>query len=320
MTNWRASSGPNAAARREELLTRARHYFSTRNMLAVDGPALSPYAVTDPNIDSFAARSVTGQDYFLRPSPEYWMKRLLADGYPDIYSICRVFRGGESGKRHIPEFTMAEWYRLGFELHDIIEDTIGFIAACLGESRLADNVAQYEYVGAFQELAGVNALEDTVDQLARACNSDARLESEIGSDRSTWLDLILSTIIAPQFAGDRLTVLLHFPASQACMARLCIDDQRVADRFEVFFGDLEIANGYVELTDAEEQRLRFDQDLEVRRQAGRPVFPQDHRLLAALDSGLPDCAGVAVGIERLQMVLAKTDDIGDVVTFNPETS
>ena len=320
MTDWRPSSGPGAAARREELLTRARHYFSVQDMLAVDTPALNRYAVTDPNIDSLAVRSGSGQDYFLHTSPELWMKRLLADGYPDIYSICRVFRDGESGRRHIPEFTLAEWYRLGFDLSAIIDDTVRFIAACLDVPRLAEHVTLYEYVDAFQELAGVDALEDTVDQLSQACDADAGLKAAIGIDRSTWLDLILSTIIAPQFAGDRLTVLRHYPANQASMARLCPDDKRFADRFEVFRGDLEIANGYVELTDAEEQRQRLDHDLEVRQQTGRPAFPQDHRLLAALESGLPDCAGVAVGIERLQMVLDKTDDIANVVTFNAETS
>ena len=320
MTNWRPSSGPGAAMRREQLLARARHYFSAQDMLAVDTPALNRYAVTDPNIDSLTVHCGVGQDYFLQTSPEYWMKRLLADGYPDIYSICRVFRDGESGRRHIPEFTMAEWYRLGFGLGEIIDDTIAFIVACLGEPQLAESVMRYDYAEAFSKFAGIDMFAASSDELASCCNADASLQSAIGAHRDIGLDLILSTIIAPQFTGDRLTVLRHYPASQASMARLCTDDRRVADRFEVFFGDLEIANGYVELTDVAEQRQRLDQDLETRQQAGRPTFPQDHGLLAALESGLPDCAGVAVGIERLQMIMDKTDDISDVVTFNPETS
>jgi len=320
MTDWQPSSGPTVAVRRAELLQRARHYFSGQNVLAVDTPALSRCAGTDPNLDSLAVRSNTGNDYFLHTSPEFCLKRMLADGYPDIYSICRVFRDGESGKRHLPEFTMAEWYRLDFDFSAIIDDTVGFIAACLNLPRLAENVARYEYADAFQELAGVDALEGTVDQLSRVCDSDARLRSEIGANRSTWLDLIMSTIIAPQFAGDQLTVVRHYPASQASLARLCPDDERVADRFEVFCGDLEIANGYVELTDAEEQQRRFDQELESRQRTGRSVPPQDHRLIAALESGLPDCAGVAVGVERLQMILDKTDDVSNVVTFSAETS
>jgi len=302
------------------MLERARQYFSTQNVLPVDTPALGPYATSDPNIHSLAVRMQAGVDTFLQTSPESYMKRLLASGYPDIYSICRVFRGNEAGKRHSPEFTLAEWYRLGFDLNAIIDDTVRFIAACVDAPRLADNVAQYDYVGAFQEFAGVDALEDTVDKLSRVCDSDERLESEIGLDRSTWLDLILSTVVTPQFSHDQLTVLRHYPADQAALARLCPDNDRFADRFEVFCGDLELANGYVELTDAAEQRQRMDQDIKTRQQEGYNDLFADEMLLAALEAGLPDCAGVAVGMERLQMVLDQTDDIRDVVTFGSETT
>ena len=320
MTDWRPSSSPAAASRRAELLQRARHYFAGQNILAVDTPALSRSAGTDPNIDSLAVRPNVGNDYFLHTSPEFCMKRLLADGYPDIYSICRVFRDGESGRRHIPEFTMAEWYRLGFDLPAIIEDTLQFIASCLEEPELTERVIQFDYVEAFRRFADIDVYEASADELVRRYGDDERLKSVIGEDRQAQLDLILSTVIVPRFAHNQLTVVRHYPAAQASLARLCPGDKRVADRFEVFCGDLELANGYVELTDAEEQQQRFGQDLELRRQQGRPVRPQDHRLIAALKSGLPDCAGVAVGIERLQMVMDKTDDISDVVTFTPETS
>ncbi len=320
MTDWRPSSDPAAASRRAELLQRARHYFAGQDILAIDTPALSRSAGTDPNVDNLTVRPNAGNVYFLHTSPEFCMKRLLADGYPDIYSICRVFRDGESGRRHIPEFTMAEWYRLGFDLPAIIEDTLQFIAACLDEPALIDSVIQFDYAEAFQGFANVDVYEASADELVLGYSDDARLKSIMGEDRQALLDLILGTVIAPQFARNQLTVVRHYPAAQASLARLCPGDKRVADRFEVFCGDLELANGYVELTDAEEQRQRFHQDLELRQQTGRPLRPQDHRLLAALESGLPDCAGVAVGIERLQMVLDKTDDISDVVTFTPETS
>jgi len=320
MTDWRPSSSPAAASRRAALLQRARHYFAGQNILAVDTPALSRSAGTDPNIDSLAVRPNVGNDYFLHTSPEFCMKRLLADGYPDIYSICHVFRDGESGGRHIPEFTMAEWYRLGFDLPAIIKDTLQFIAACLDEPELTESTIQFDYAEAFQRFANIDVYEASADDLVRGYGDDERLKSVMGDDRQAQLDLILSTVIAPQFAHNQLTVVRHYPAAQASLARLCPDDKRVADRFEVFCGDLELANGYVELTDAEEQRQRFDQDLELRQQTGRPLRPKDHRFLAALKSGLPDCAGVAVGIERLQMVLDKTDDISDVVTFTAETS
>lgn len=317
MTDWRPSSGHDVARRRAVMLDRARQYFSEQGVLAVDTPAISRFAASDPNTENLVVRSGSGKNYFLHTSPEFCMKRLLADGYPDIYSICRVFRDGESGKHHAPEFTMVEWYRLGFGLDAIIDDTTNFIAACLEEPASASNVVQYEYSDAFQEFAGIDVFQVTLDELFRVCQADARLKTEIGVDLQAGLDLILSTIVIPQFSIGQLTVLRHYPANQAALARRCPDDDRCADRFEVFYGSMELANGYVELTDAGEQAQRFDQDLETRRRAGRAEHPGDRLLLAALESGLPDCAGVAVGLERLQMILDKADDIHDVITFAP---
>jgi lysyl-tRNA synthetase class 2 len=297
------------------MLMRARNYFDSRDVLAVDTPALSRFATSDPNNDSLVVQSQPGDRYFLNTSPEFGMKRLLADGYPDIYSICRVFRDGESGKRHLPEFTMIEWYRLGFGLETIIEDTANFIAACLDDDTLVRGALRIDYASAFDDIVGIDPLDASFDALADCVDADDHLRREVGTDRDAWLDLILSTIVAPQFERDRLTVLQHYPASQAALARLCPDDAHVADRFEVFFGDMELANGYVELTDAAEQRRRIDDDLARRERLGRRVDPWDRYLIAALEAGLPDCAGVAVGLERLQMVLDGADDIRDVTTF-----
>ena len=320
MSNWRPSSGPAAARRRAALIERARAYFQEQHVLAVDTPVLSKYAASDPNIESFGLRGQAATELFLNTSPEFCMKRLLASGYPDIYSICRVFRAGELGKRHAPEFTMVEWYRLDFDLESIVADTVRFVAACLDSPRLARNVARYDYADAFRKFADIDIFTVTADQLAPLCNADARLESQMGADVHTWFDLIMSTIIAPQFAADQLTVIQHYPAAQAALARLCPANDQVADRFELFYGDLELANGYVELRDAGEQQRRIEQDLAVRRSKGRPVNPPDEQLIAALASGLPACAGVAAGIERLQMAHDKTDDIKDVVTFSSGTS
>ena len=290
------------------------------DILAVDTPVLSRSAASDPNIDSLSVRGQHGKDLFLHTSPEFTMKRLLAGGYPDIYSICRVFRDGELGKRHLPEFTLIEWYRLGFELDAIVDDTLRFLATCLDRPQLFENSVQHNYADAFAAFAGVDVFEASDEVLADRCNADSGLRAQIGAHRDAWLDLIMGTIIAPQFTHDRLTVVRHFPSSQASLARLCPDDQRVADRFEVFCGDIELANGYVELRDAEEQRHRIDRDLETRRRDGRPAYPPDLNLIGALEAGLPACAGVAVGVERLQMTLDRTDDIRDVVTFASETS
>jgi len=319
MADWRASSPVTVAQHRAEMLARVRAYFAEQQVLAVDTPALSKFANTDPNIDSFSTQSATGNQYFLHTSPEFCMKRLLADGYPDIYSICRVFRDGEIGHYHLPEFTMLEWYRLDFELGDIISDTTALIAACIGHPSLHEDAVVVDYRDAFRDIANIDIFNATIDDLAISVSADDALRNSVGDDHRAWLDLILSTVIAPDFNPDQLTVVQHYPASQAALARICPGDDRFADRFEVFHGVTELANGYVELTNADEQRRRFNQELNMRENTGQPLLPPDEQLLAALDNGLPDCAGVAVGLERLQMILMQADNIDNVVTFSPRT-
>ena len=315
MNDWQPASGPGPAARRAAMKRRIRAYFEARHVLEVDTPMLSPYAVSDPQIESFeiTQSQVSGAPLYLHTSPEYCMKRLLAAEYPDIYSLCRVFRDGESGRLHQPEFTMLEWYRHDMGLDEIIVDTIGVIEAALDREIEVDNV---EYRDAFVAACDVDPLTASVDALADAAGADDALRAAVGDERDDWLDLLLSTRVAAGFEPGRLTVLRHYPASQAALARLCPADAAVADRFEVFLGSVELANGYVELTDADEQRRRIEADNEARKRRGRPVRPVDELLLAALDSGLPECAGVALGIERLQMLFHKTDDIGKVITFS----
>jgi lysyl-tRNA synthetase class 2 len=243
------------------------------------------------------------------------MKRLLASGYPDIYSICRVFRDAEVGRRHQPEFTMVEWYRLGFDLGEIIGDTIAAIATALEDSTLREDVVSADYRDVFVATCGVDPLEANVPALADAADSDEDLCRTLGGERDDWLDLLMTTRVAPSFAADKLTVVKHYPASQAALARICPDDVRVADRFEVFMGTVELANGYVELTDAAQQAARIENDQAARTRRDSPIRPHDQCLLAALESGLPACAGVAMGLERLQMMHDKTDDIRNVIPF-----
>ncbi len=318
MSDWQPSGGPAAARSREAMMCRARDYFVAQDVLAVDTPALSQYAVTDANIESLAVSTRDGRKYFLHTSPEFCMKRLLAAGYPDIYSICRVFRDGEAGQWHAPEFTMVEWYRLGFELSQIIDDTTHFIATCLDLPTLANSVVRFDFADILQEFAAIDITDTSVDELAACCDADETLRASIGTDKDAWLDLIVATVIAPQFVPDELTVVQHYPASQAALARVCPNDPLFADRFEVFCGSIELANGYVELTDAAEQRRRMDSDLRKRRDSGQTEPPWDRQLIGALDSGLPQCAGVAVGFERLQMIFDGSDDIREVVTFGSE--
>ncbi len=311
MSSWRPSSGVDTARRRAFLLGRARRYFGERGVLEVDTPALSSAAVTDPNIGSLR----TDDGLYLHTSPEFPMKRLLAAGYPDIYSICRVFRGGESGRLHLPEFTMVEWYRLDFGLDDIIADTVRFIAAVLDREKLQNSVRILDYRDAFLRTLYIDPLKASTETLMRAAAADSRLKASLGDRRDAWLDLLMATRIAPALDESALTVIRHYPASQAALARLSPDDDSVAERFEVFLGAVELANGYVELTDAREQERRMNEDSKLRASLQRPAVPKDAELLAALSAGLPDCAGVAVGFERLHMIADGTDDIRNVVTF-----
>jgi lysyl-tRNA synthetase class 2 len=317
VSDWRPSSGAQAAANRASMLRRIRDHFEGNGVLEVDTPALSPHAVSDTQIESFAIPEshVSRRPLFLQTSPEFCMKRLLADGYPDIYSICRVFRDGESGRGHQPEFTMIEWYRRGLGLPGIVDDTLGLVTAALGERAPQAPAVIMDYRDAFLREFELDPWNAAIDELADAADADDSLRDAIGEERDDWLDLLMATRVVPTFAGDRLTVVRHYPASQAALARLCPADSRVADRFEVFCGELELANGYVELTDAGEQQRRIERDNENRRRRGRAVRPVDTNLLAALAAGLPACAGVAMGLERLQMVHDRTEDIRNVITF-----
>ena len=317
MTEWLPCSDVDVARRRAGMQLRIRDYFCAEDVLEVDTPALAYAAGSDPNIESLVVRSSLEPErrLFLHTSPEFCMKRLLAAGFPDIFSICRVFRDGEVGARHQPEFTMLEWYRIGFLLGDIAADTCRLIAAALNAPGLAADYDMLDYADAFQRYAGLDPLHASIDELAVAARADADLRVSLGGNRDPWLDLVMAACVVPRFAADRLTVVRHYPASQAALARLCPDDPHVADRFEVFLGDLELANGYVELTDADVQLRRIEDDLAKRQKSSQPVNPPDNALIAALRHGLPDCAGVAVGVERLQMVMDGATDIGDVVAF-----
>ena len=298
-------------------MRRVRTCFEEAGVLEVDTPAFSSAAVSDTQIESFeiADSTVSKRPLFLHTSPEFCMKRLLADGYPDIFSICRVFRDGETGRRHQPEFTMIEWYRLGMNLGNIIDDTLQVIQHALDDRAPVTKPVQLDYREAVLDATGLDPLTADTQSLASALDAEDRLRDAIGEEKDDWLDLLLATRVVPGFANDRLTVLKHYPASQAALARLCPADPQVADRFEVFLGPVELANGYVELADAAEQSARITADNEARARRGRPVRPLDSNLIAALESGLPECAGVAMGFERLQMIHDKTDDIRNVLTF-----
>ncbi len=298
------------------MLGKARRYFADADVLEVDVAAVSGTAVSDPNIDSISIQLAVEPDStcFLHTSPEYTMKRLLAAGYPDIFFLGKVFRDGEAGRRHQPEFTMVEWYRRGYTLEDIIDDTERFIRHVLDTLDLTKASDRFTYRESVRNALGIDPLAAGTTDLADLADADAELREALGNDRDAWLDLLMATRVAPGFATDRLTTIYHYPASQAALARL-VDDGSVAERFEVFLGDIELANGYVELTNADEQRRRFAAEQDQRLARGQTVHRVDERFLAALDAGLPACAGVATGFDRLVMLNAGADDIRDVLTF-----
>lgn len=315
--SWQPSCTPATARRRAQMLAAAREFFAARGVLEVETPMLGLSAVSDPNIDNVHAMLELdkGRHRYLHTSPEYRMKRLLCAGYPDIYSICKVFRDGEVGKRHQPEFSMAEWYRKGFGLQEMIRDSCDFITEMLDAQRLPCAAESISYRQAFIRHAGLDPLEADSSVLAAAVDADKRLQSAMGDDRDDWLDLVMSRKVALAFANDRLTVVHHYPASQAALARICPDDSSLADRFEIFFGDIELANGYVEQLDADVQWQRWQADQERRRRKGKALLPLDEVLIDALRSGMPACAGVAVGFDRLLMINEQSEDIARVQTF-----
>jgi len=321
--SWRPDASPGVLAHRARLLARVREFFAARNVLEVETPALLPAGVSDPHLRDIPCRLEVagGQTMWLHTSPESPMKRLLAAGAPDIYQVCRVFRDGELGPLHQPEFTMIEWYRRGFDMERMIDETaalIGTLRQPQGEA--ATSCRRYRYQEIFLELTGIDPLEPAPAELARQARARLRqpispgLQQDPGMDRDAWLDLLMSECIMPALPREELVAITHFPASQAALARLDPEDARVAERFELFAGGMELANGYRELRDPAEQRRRLAADAGRRRAAGKPVPPPDAPLLAALDSGLPDC-GVAVGFDRVLMLHAGLEHIAQAVSF-----
>ena len=320
--SWHPISSIKSAARRAAMLQRARTFFEERNILEVDTPILSRYAVSDPQIESIEVtlQLDPGKSWFLHTSPEYCMKRLLSAGYPDIYEICKVFRDAEVGRHHQPEFTMVEWYRLNFGLKDIMQDTIDFITTLLDTASFDKPPMFLSYAKVFSEFIGIDSMTADINTLAQVVSADNQLKISLDDNRDNWLNLIFAEKIACNIPSDRLTVVYHYPASQAALAQICPNDTSVADRFEIFVGTLELANGYVELVDPKEQISRFETDQSIRKQTGKPQRQLDETLIAALQSGLPACAGVAVGLDRLHMLNEGSDDIRETLSFTFEVS
>ncbi|MEX0607327.1 MAG: EF-P lysine aminoacylase EpmA [Halofilum sp. (in: g-proteobacteria)] len=317
--SWQPSASLAVLRLRAALKARIRAYFAATQALEVDTPALSSAAQTDPHIAPLTTRLGVAPDatYFLHSSPEFPMKRLLAAGVGDCWQFARVFRDGERGRYHNPEFDLLEWYRVGADHHALMDDVEALLTAVVGPERAVPRARRLRYAEAFVTHAAVDPLTADAARLREAA-CDGGLEPVAGladDDHCGWLDRILSGLVAPALAADTPTFLYDWPAEQGALARLDESDARVARRFELYWGELELANGFHELIDASEQRRRFEADQARRAHGGQDPLVMDERLLAALEAGLPDCAGVALGFDRLVMIAAGLEHIDQALAF-----
>ena len=294
-----------------------RAFFAERQVLEVETPILSAAGNTEPNIESFTTRfsghvDAGARERWLRTSPEYPLKRLLAAGIGDCYELGRVFRNGEAGGRHNPEFSMLEWYRLGWDHRQLMQEAVEVVTAALAMVDRRAEVVIQSYRQWFLDGLGLDPLHDPIEKL-QAPLAEFGIDPS-GLRRDDWLDLLITHRLQPAFPRERITVIHDYPASQCALARIRPGEPPLAERFELYLGPYELANGYHELNEAGEQRTRFERDNAVRRERGLSQVVIDERLLAVLDA-LPDCAGVALGVERLLMCLADSDAIADVLAF-----
>ena len=307
--NWRPTAAPAQLRARACLLADIRHFFAGRAVLEVETPLLSLAGNTDPEIHSIR----TGSGAYLRTSPEFALKRLLASGSGDIYELARVFRAGESGRSHNPEFTMLEWYRTGFSYHRLMDELALLVKHC-GRGKFDRwPIKKLSYRELFRQHLELDPFSADTAELSAVAKR--RGIDEIELERKQWLDLLISIVIQPALPEDHLTFVYDFPADQAALARVRPGTPPVAERFELYLGHTELANGYQELTDAVEQQQRFDAENALREKRGLEPCRIDHHLVNALASGLPECAGVALGVDRLLMAICGVNTISEVTAF-----
>lgn len=317
MNNWQPSANFDAIRLRAGLNRLLREFFHERGVLEVETPVMSVAGNTDPNIASFSLQFSGRTDgaprtRWLRTSPEFPLKRLLAAGIGDCYELGRVFRDGEAGGRHNPEFTLLEWYRVGWDHQRLIGETAELVQTALALAGRSATLSKASFRDLYRERLGIDPLRASLDELRNA-GSDIAIDED-GLNRDDWLDLLMTHKLQPAFAEDQLLAVYDYPASQCALARIRDGEPPVAERFELYLGPLELANGYHELNDAAEQGARFRRDQAVRESRGAGVPPLDARLLDALPQ-LPDCAGVALGVDRLLMAMLRTPRIAEVLAF-----
>ena len=314
-TPWQPSSSIQTLRQRAHILQKIRQFFAERNILEVETPILCSTSVTDPFIASIPAELVEGSKKkacWLQTSPEYAMKRLLAAGSGPIYQMTKSFRQGEIGKSHNPEFTMLEWYRPCFDDHALMQEVDELLQQILHCSA-ADKIT---YQALFEKYLNINPHQINIEALKNiAAKHNIHMASEI-NDKDSWLMILMSHYIEPKLGHEKPVFVYDFPASQAALSRIKSGEPEVAARFEVYAKGMELANGFHELTDEKEQSKRFEENLTLRKKLNLPAMPIDEYFLQALKHGLPDCAGVALGVDRLIMLALNISDIKNAISFD----
>lgn len=312
---WQPSASIDNLLKRAKIIRKIRQFFSDRGVLEVETPVLSEFGVTDLHLSTFSTEFIAPQGeqsktLWLNTSPEYHMKRLLAAGSGAIFQLCKVFRNEEAGRRHNPEFTMLEWYRPHFDMYRLINEVDDLLQQILD----CEPAESLSYQFAFQEYVGLDPLSASKAELANKAKEHHLMDAD-QQDRDTLLQFLFSSVVEAQIGKERPVAIYHFPATQAALAQLSSEDHRVAERFEFYYKGIELANGFHELTDSNEQRIRFEQDNRLREKMGLPQRAIDHRFLAALHAGVPNCSGVALGVDRLIMLALSEDSIDRVISF-----
>lgn len=320
--DWQPSAKLKTLQIRAQILADIRKYFAENEVLEVETPILSQATSTDPNIESFRSTYygpgyAQGRDVYLHTSPEFAMKRLLAAGSGAIYQLCKVFRQGELGNMHNPEFTLLEWYRPGFGQYDLmaeIEDLLTLLLTPYIELKTTETIS---YQQAFFNKLSIDPLSASIDDL-RECAIQNGLKVSLSDQQDTdfFLDYLLSQKVQPGLGQQCLTFLVDFPASQSSLACINPHNPQVSERFELFLHGVELANGYHELANAHQQYGRMQQEILRRKIQKKHLVPIDDRFMAALTHGLPNCSGVAVGIDRLILLILKTKKLGDTLSFS----
>ena len=317
---WQPTAPIENFLKRAKIIKNIRQFFADRGVLEVETPVLSEFSVTDVHLSTFQTQFLPPferetKPLYLMTSPEYHMKRLLVAGSGAIYQLCKVFRNEEAGKRHNPEFTMLEWYRPYFDMYRLINEVDDLLQEILD----CEPAESFSYQFVFQTYVGLDPLSATKAQLVEKARKHG-FQCDDDENRDTLLQFLFSEIVEANIGKERPTAVYHFPSTQATLAQVSSEDHRVAERFEFYYKGLELANGFHELDDTKEQIRRFNADNVEREKMGLPLQALDTRFLASLEAGMPDCSGVALGVDRLVMIALGAEHIRDVIAFSVESA